>query len=852
MKRFITLVFGVILAVNFATAQSNQLKTYSGTKEVSVNRKGADRFDCKEVYQYYVGEDGSYIKSGSYSLSGTKTTNSDGPGSGNVTESYSVSATFKDGYLDGKLTAKMSVKGYMSYTLFTKWDCNVEVTLSCNFKDGKPDGQWIYTERGDANGTDGDDKNIYKTTFNCENGYFVGDFDVNFARNYLFPVTKQKGHFDQNGNLISLTMRGGKSLSLDKDLGVKEYTFSPDRQLLSYIHRDKNNQSKGYYKLDEELIKQNPSDTLEWIAAMKNNGYIVCNVGKSVRTNLQYECNYTNYANKDHSGPYGTDCYGTYFSTYDIVNYIYSSLMLKENVGGIKESKGLFNRYNIIIVDKLEKFPVKQLSESQLQQLIQNPTEKFRNDYMEFFKINLEEHNIIDHKGVYFLKERDTMFYLNKEQEEQYKNETKRYWNTTIEKNNTSMVLEAAEKDLVNGNWMKKGPEGKKPTSTIAYNIDSLWISADSLYHCKCRIDYRMNYYKMKEQKNQEGITIWETAQTAEWKTAQTEIIYKVIYQKRGYWGVVGDAERQDNSFNHWEHIDNIWDTIKTLDSEIQQVSQEQKDIFKSYQKLYNITNDKFNQEMNDKTILGSHARSFILLQHEYLSFIQSINEINANNETIKNTAKDEIDVYTSYQDFCKNWNLNLPNDMEKVSTREAIRVLSNKNTDLIKIVAVQKHCITFAEKRKTITYKIGEINTNSGKDYSDILKSFANFQKTYSFILSADTNDNNTRLNNFLDIQDSCLMFVDLRKTITQNNAKIAEYSKTAPTIVKAYNSFMKGVDLSWNTEPSRNNTLREIINIQNDLLKALSQPNIGEVDKSVKKLKDKSWENVKKSIIR
>lgn len=834
MKRFITLVFGVILAVNFATAQSNQLKTYSGTKEVSVNRKGADRFDCKEVYQYYVGEDGSYIKSGSYSLSGTKTTDSDGPGSGNVKESYSVSATFKDGYLNGKLTAKMSVKGHMSYTLFTKWDCNVEVTLSCNFKDGKPDGQWIYTERGDANGTDGDDKNIYKTTFNCENGYFVGDFDVNFARNYLINVTKQKGHFDQKGNLISLTMRGGKSPGLDYDLGVKEYTFSPDRHLLSYIHRDNNNQSRGYYKLDEELLKQNPADTLEWIAAMKKNGYIIRDIGKSVKTNLQYECNYTNYATKDHSGPYGTDCYGTYFSTYDIVNYIYSSLMLKENVGGIKESKGLFYRYRIIISDgNMEKVPVKQLSESQLQQLIQKPTTTGYIDYYTaFFNSVFEEHNIMKLKDVWFLREKDTLFYFEENQKEQYDNAIKQIWEETrviweearvrIIK---TKVLDAANRDIKYQNWKEKGPEGDKLISTISYNIDSLWKSDDGLYHCKCSIDYD----EFEQEKSK----------TAGWKSVRTEIIYNAA------------ITRMDDSFAYWEHVDNVWDTIKTLDSEIQQVSQEQKEIFKSYQNLYNITNDKFKQEKDDESVLCSHARSFILLQHEYLSFIQSINEINANNETIKNTAKDEIDVYTSYQDFCKNWNLNLPNDMEKVSTREAIRVLSNKNTDLIKIVAVQKHCITFAEKRKTITYKIGEINTNSGKDYSDILKSFANFQKTYSFILSADTNDNNTRLNNFLDIQDSCLMFIDLRKTITQNNAKFAEYSKTAPTIVKAYNSFMKGVDLSWNTEPSRNNTLREIINTQNDLLKALSQPNIGEVDKSVKKSKAKSWEDVKKIVL-
>lgn len=58
-------------------------------------------------------------------------------------------------------------------------------------------------------------------------------------------------------------------------------------------------------------------------------------------------------------------------------------------------------------------------------------------------------------------------------------------------------------------------------------------------------------------------------------------------------------------------------------------------------------------------------------------------------------------------------------------------------------------------------------------------------------------------RLEGYRNIQDSCLAFIELRKTITQNNTNIAGYAKTAPIIVKAYNTYMKGVTslglLNW-----------------------------------------------------
>ena len=165
----------------------------------------------------------------------------------------------------------------------------------------------------------------------------------------------------------------------------------------------------------------------------------------------------------------------------------------------------------------------------------------------------------------------------------------------------------------------------------------------------------------------------------------------------------------------------------------------------------------------------------------------------------------------------------------------------------------IQKEYFKFIDLVK----QINEVSNNiilTAKDENDIVKDYQNVSKTWNLNVTGKIADEVGRLknSNYRNIQDSCLTFIELRKTITQNNTKIAGFSKSAPTIVKAYNTYMKGVDLAWNPELGRNQTVREIINTQDALLKALSQPNISDIDKTVKKSKAKNWEDVRKNIIR
>ena len=164
-----------------------------------------------------------------------------------------------------------------------------------------------------------------------------------------------------------------------------------------------------------------------------------------------------------------------------------------------------------------------------------------------------------------------------------------------------------------------------------------------------------------------------------------------------------------------------------------------------------------------------------------------------------------------------------------------------------------QKEYLKFIDLVK----QINEVSNNiilTAQDESDILQDYQSVSKTWNLNVTGKIADEVRRLkkSEYRNIQDSCLKFIELRKTITKNNTKIAGYSKTAPTIVKAYNTFMQGCDLTWNQDAGRNQAIREILSIQNALLKTLSQPNIGEIEKIVKKSKAKNWEDVKKSIIK
>lgn len=168
------------------------------------------------------------------------------------------------------------------------------------------------------------------------------------------------------------------------------------------------------------------------------------------------------------------------------------------------------------------------------------------------------------------------------------------------------------------------------------------------------------------------------------------------------------------------------------------------------------------------------------------------------------------------------------------------------------KLIPIQKDYIAFIKLSQEIRLQSAKIDSLRKSEVADVVKSYDGVSPTWSLEVSekGKIKDEIKRLEGYTTIQDSCLAFIELRKSISQNNAEISQNAKTAKTIVGAFDKYIKGTDLSWSQDKSRNKALREILETQTKLISVLKKDNIAEIENGLKKQKDKSWDAVKKQI--
>ena len=218
------------------------------------------------------------------------------------------------------------------------------------------------------------------------------------------------------------------------------------------------------------------------------------------------------------------------------------------------------------------------------------------------------------------------------------------------------------------------------------------------------------------------------------------------------------------------------------------------------------------------------------------------IRELQKSIETNKNTigiqAGSECpDVTKTYNAFHKSSNLKVSDDLQETIAR------------LKKVIDVQQSYLKFIGLRKQVIAKQNQIENKCGKEYSDVAKSYESFLKDYDLSMSSDSTESYQRLNSLMALQDSCLTFLDLRKNITANNNELLG-KKACKNILKVYASYMKTADLSWTSDPNCCDKLRKVIITQKKLLAAANSSNAAQLDQKIKKLKDKSMDNVVKEL--
>ena len=209
----------------------------------------------------------------------------------------------------------------------------------------------------------------------------------------------------------------------------------------------------------------------------------------------------------------------------------------------------------------------------------------------------------------------------------------------------------------------------------------------------------------------------------------------------------------------------------------------------------------------------------------------------NNKNKINEQAGKDYSDVAKSYNSKHKDYNLKVSDNLKETKSR-----LNN-------FTKIQHGYMKFIDLRGSVAKKQKQIMDKCGKDYADVAKAYLSYMQGYNVAISSDTNESYKRLIDLMAVQDNCMNFIDLRKVITENNDKLLN-NKSAKNIVKVYSTYMKSADLAWTSDSNCCNKLQKVIDIQRQFLTAVTSSNAAELDQKVKKLKDKSVENVLKEL--
>ncbi|MBR6066941.1 MAG: hypothetical protein IKP45_03995 [Bacteroidales bacterium] len=787
-------IFLVLLALSLS-AFAQQLKTYSGNRDFFYGGCSGNSMDLRETYTYYIDKDGNYVKSGNYSAKGTKSKMG-----GDVTVTYNLTATFKDGKLNGPLSLKYSALGYCmySYGYGERLYCNEEYILSANFKDGEIDGKWSFSERdGNTSYASYSSPKIYKTTFTCKNGFFVGDFDFNYDPMNNRP--QAKGKFDNNGNLISLKIMNC------------EYVLDTTGLVLSRICRDERNNTISSHKSNDTLLaeynEQKQSSLLNFI---KKKGYY-----------LEEEWVDNKSITK------------TEFSAAHLLNYIWENCRLFDFVGNYSCHEGtnlyLDGPYATHYV-KYKKQEVAPLTDSLWSIIESNLKYKMATNY----DVNRNE----DSYDNYVIKDIVSYYFLEKQ--------GVKFFNGTILRYMDDSIFEQCKNKLIE-DWKYVKDSIQNEKRKVIFDCVETEVK-------KC-LDEIKSWPRDGFEQEYEKYEMSGSGYSQSYNRPiglKLEVYYKKIWHK---------------GKTIWEQI--VTNPVSGIGSKKISID----DVLGKFKKFHKIDGYKI-----DSMYLSDDGRTcfcdIIVCKYGYGSYdaykTQAQYARNGSDcnlcwgESFEKNEKIETISDTSYNldrkisSLCIKRSKNLKSDLtyktyksEKnpPSSNEDINVWNNYFKMLI---SIQKDYITFIELGTEINSQSEKVVSLCGKDVADVAKAYQGASKTWSFDVTekGKIKEEVKRMEGYLATQDSCISFIELRKNIISNNQKLATFSKTAKNIYGAYTSYFKGADLAWTADNTCTAKLRNVIEVQNQFLKVMSSSKVSELDEQVKKMKDKSFENIKKQI--
>ncbi len=170
-----------------------------------------------------------------------------------------------------------------------------------------------------------------------------------------------------------------------------------------------------------------------------------------------------------------------------------------------------------------------------------------------------------------------------------------------------------------------------------------------------------------------------------------------------------------------------------------------------------------------------------------------------------------------------------IPNDILRLDS--ILSVINHANEEY----ANYKNYVKTIEENNAL---ITELTSNN--DIKNEYKALCN-----SFDISWEGLNTNKKLNHILEQQEqyknTIQLFNENIKQINANTQQITINGKAYKNIGKAYQTYIESADLQW-TGLDSNTKLNSILAIQDTFIKALSAPNVADLNKSIKKSKDKS----------
>lgn len=191
-------------------------------------------------------------------------------------------------------------------------------------------------------------------------------------------------------------------------------------------------------------------------------------------------------------------------------------------------------------------------------------------------------------------------------------------------------------------------------------------------------------------------------------------------------------------------------------------------------------------------------------------------------------SRKSFSDVNKVYQKQLSNTNLEISNNL-----KESISRLNN-------FISIQKKYLTILSYRYRIHKQNTEIKNNTQKDIKDVKKEYSNYFKNCDLTVHDDIESSMKRLLFQIQIQDTCIAFINLRQTIYKNHLSILHSGKKYKRILKIYKRYYKASNRNWQPSIDVTNQLYTILNKQHQLLIAIQNIQLIDIDKQVRKNKN------------